>query len=169
LSGVPVLDHFTFTPEDGENTFSFDVLTRGVTGTPPPAGVIYVAAISYTLPDVVWLPPIVGTGRTILKNGTTLPIKFALKLNGKVLSKEQDVYLSITGPDPSTQEVARFTSGQDLKFAGGNGKYQAEFHSKLYKLQAGQTYTVSVKDTCSDAILGSITMTISGKQPHGQK
>ncbi len=77
-TGVPYLQTFTFTPVSGDNTFDFDVTTNLPT-TPNPIGVIFNAAITYNLPDVVWRPPIVGTGRTILKDGTTLPIKFDSK------------------------------------------------------------------------------------------
>ncbi len=164
---LPSLESFEFVPVQGENTFDFDVTREPPTeSVSNPAGLIYNAVISFTVPDVVWRPPIVGTGRTILKNGTTLPIKFVLKTDAGVLHKAQDVYLSITGPGVDVQ----FAPGQGLKFARGNGQYHANFHTKNYKLETGAQYTVSVNDACSGTPLGSpITMTISGKEPHHGK
>lgn len=164
-TGVPYLQTFTFTPVSGDNTFDFDVTTNLPT-TPNPIGVIFNAAITYNLPDVVWRPPIVGTGRTILKDGTTLPIKFELQTNKGILHKSQDIYLSITGTN-GEGEVARFTPGQNMTFATGNGRYHAVFHTKHYNLVPGEQYIVSVNDACSNTTLGSITIHISGKAPHG--
>ncbi len=164
---LPVVGAFAFVPAQGENTFDFDV-TRDVptNSVANPIGLIYNAAISFTLPDVVWRPPIAGTGRTILKNGTTLPIKFVLRTNTGVLRTVQKVYLSITGP---SGEVVRFNTGNGLMFAPGNGQYHADFHTKNFDLTTGVQYTVSVNDSCSGTSLGSITIQMHGKTPHGKK
>jgi len=168
-----VLDTFTFTPIQGENIFGFNVLTRGTSdpATPNPAGLIYNAVITYDLPDVVWRPPIVNTKRAIVKNGTTLPIKFRLRNTSGLIRTGQNVYLLITGPQG---EVARFTRGHGsngLRFARGNGQYIANFHTKRYGLQTGVAYTVSVNDGCTGQALGSLTIQVFGKgtQQHGKK
>ncbi|MGC9965857.1 MAG: hypothetical protein ABSE08_10665 [Syntrophobacteraceae bacterium] len=164
-SGPPVLDSLTFVPVQGENTFGFDVDTHVASGTTNPVGLIYEASITFTVPTVVWRPPI-NTGRTILKNGTTLPIKFVLTTSAGTLHKSQNIYLSITGP---SGEVVRFAPGQGLTFARGNGQYHANFHTKSFGLQTGVQYTISVVDACSGSALSSLPMQIYGKAPHGKK
>ncbi len=54
-----------------------------------------------------------------------------------------------------------------MTFATGNGRYHAVFHTKHYNLVPGEQYIVSVNDACSNTTLGSITIHISGKAPHG--
>jgi hypothetical protein len=164
-TSVPFLQTFPFTPVSGTNTFGFEVTTNLPTTTNP-IGVIFNTVITYNLPDVVWRPPIVHTGRTILKDGTTLPIKFELQTNKGILHTSQEIYLSITGTN-GEGEVARFTPGQDLTFSTGNGQYIAVFHTKNYSLTAGEQYIVAVNDACSNTTLGSITIQIAGKAQHG--
>ena len=102
---LPILYTFSFVPVQGENTFDFDVARDVPTASVAnPVGLIYNAVISFTLPYVVWRPPI-NTGRTILKNGTTLPIKFELETDAGVLHTAQSVYLSITGPSGEVAEL----------------------------------------------------------------
>ncbi len=168
-SGPPVLNTFTFTPIQGENTFAFDVLTNGVPSgqtTPNPAGVIYNAVITYDLPDVVWRPPIVNTRRAIVKNGTTLPIKFRLQDASGIMHTAQNIYLSISGPDGEVAHFALGHGGDSLRFAQGNGQYHANFHTKRFDLQTGVQYTVSVKDGCTGDSLGSLTIQVFGKGSH---
>lgn len=173
---TPRVETFEFFPEQGEantcndNIFGFDVQT-GPAGEPltNPAGLIYRAVITYELPDVIWRPPIVGTGRTILKNGSTLPIKFRLRNASGVIRTRQNIYLSITGPGLSDVRFNLGRGSRNLRFARGNGQYIANFHSKRYDLVTGAVYMVNVNDGCTDEVLGSIPMKISGKggQKHG--
>jgi hypothetical protein len=174
-AGVPKLDTFLFTPVQDtanlpkENIFGFDVLTRGVPAdqiATNPAGVIYNAVITYELPDVLWRPPIVNTRRAIVKNGTTLPIKFRLRDASGLIHTRQNIYLAITGPEG---EVARFDFGRgsrSLRFARGNGQYIANFHTKRYSLQTGVRYTLSVNDICTGEPLGALTIQVFGKGGH---
>jgi hypothetical protein len=163
-----------FTPVQGENTFVFDVETTGFQGAPPehPAGLIYSAAITYDLPNVVWRPPLVGTKRAIVKKGTTLPIKFRLRDAAGRMRTPQNIYLSITGPYPSdtspAREVVRFTRGQGgkvLRFSRGNGEYKANFQTKLYNLKTdpGVYYTISVNDGCTNQSLGTFNFKVIAK------
>jgi hypothetical protein len=158
---------FDFTPTSDENTFDFIVETGATTDQTGPIGLIYKAVISYDLPDVVWRPPIVNSNRTLLKAGTTLPVKFVLKENNKALHTAQNIYVAVTGTEG---QVARFDIGQGstgLRFAKGNGQYITNFKTKDYTLNAGEQYTISVNDGCSGDILGSVQITIQGKKTHG--
>lgn len=163
---APIVGTFTFTPVQGINTLGFDVATNGVTGTNP-VGLLYNAVLTYTVPNVLWRPPL-GTGRKILKNGSTLPIKFLLlKDSGRVLKTQQEVNVTITSP---TGEIVGFSSGQGLKFAKGNGQYNAVFHPKDFGLQKGVQYSINVVDSCSGAVLGSFLFQLT-KAPgrHGNQ
>jgi hypothetical protein len=77
-----------------------------------------------------------------VKNGTTLPIKFVLRTDAGVLHTAQTV--------------------------PGDGQYLENFHTKNYNLQTGAQYIVSVNDACSGTSLGSLTIQIYGKTPHGK-
>ncbi len=158
----------TFTPIQGVNTLGFDVTTNGVTTTNP-VGLIYNAVLTYTVPNVVWRPPL-NTGRRILKYGSTLPIKFQLRTDaGRFLKTPQEVNLIITGP---SGELVGFSSGAGLKFARGNGQYLSVFHSKQYSMAAGVNYAINVVDSCSGTVLGTFPFQVT--QPptphhHGKK
>jgi hypothetical protein len=164
-----------FEPVQGGNTLVFEVETQGITGTTPPqnpAGLIYSAVITYDVPDVVWRPPILGTKRTIVKNGTTLPIKFRLRDAAGRMRTPQNIYLSITGPYLSetdiVPEVVRFTRGKGgkvLRFSRGNGEYKANFQTKLYDLKTdpGLYYKISVNDGCTDETLAFTKFKVFGK------
>jgi hypothetical protein len=152
----------TFTPVQGVNTLGFDVATDGVTTTNP-VGLLYNAVLTYTVPNVIWRPPL-GTGRKILKNGSTLPIKFILRTDtGAVLKTRQDVNVTITSP---TGEIVGFSAGQGLKFAKGNGQYNAVFHSKNYGLQESVQYSINVVDSCSGTVLGSFLFQLTPPPKH---
>jgi hypothetical protein len=161
-SGIP------FTPVSGDNTFDFVVQT-GADSAPGPIALIYKAVISYDVPDVLWRPPIAKSNRTLLKDGTTLPIKFVLNKGKKAIKTVQNIYVAVTGTTDG--EVARFDIGQGstgLRFAKGNGQYITNFKTKDYTLIAGQNYIISVNDGCTGDVLGSVTIQIQAKKPHGK-
>ena len=169
-SGGNVLNTFTFTPIAGENVFDFVVETTGVQSGTNPAGLIYKAELNYGVADVLWRPPLIKSKRTIVKNGTTLPIKFRLASNGKVITDVSQVYLAVTGGGTT---VARFDvgTGQNaLRFGTeGGGQYIALFKTKNYNLQPGIQYTISVNDLCSGQELGSVKLQAIGKNPKPKK
>jgi hypothetical protein len=168
FSDVTTAGSFTFIPAvGGENTLDFVVQTGAATG---PVGLIYNAVISYDVPDAFFLPPITKSSRTLLKAGTTLPIKFVLKKDNKAIRTVQKIYVAVTGPG-TEGVVARFDIGQGstgLRFAKGNGQYITNFKTKDYPLTAGQQYTISVNDYCSGDILGSVQIQIQAPKPHGK-
>ncbi len=158
---APNLGTISFTPVQGMNTLGFDVTTDGVT-TANPVGLIYNAVLNYTVPNVIWRPPLY-TGRKVLKNGSTLPIKFQLKTDtGTILKTPQEINVTITGP---TGEIVGFSYGRGLGFARGNGQYIAVFHSKNYSLLAGVNYAINVVDSCSGTVLGTLSFQVN--QPPG--
>lgn len=159
---APIVGTSTFTPVQGVNTLGFDVETDGVSTTNP-VGLLYNAVLTYTVPNVIWRPPL-GTARKILRNGTTLPIKFVLmKDTGNVLKTQQDINVTITSP---TGEIVGFSKGQGLKFSKGNGQYNAVFHSKNYGLQESVQYSINVIDSCSGTVLGSYLFQLTPPPGH---
>lgn len=171
VTDVSEVSSIPFTPVSGENTFNFVVATEGSAAEAVnPAGLIYRAEIISDTPKVVWLPPMVKSNRAILKNGTTLPIKFRLLGASGVIRTPQNVYLEIT--DSNGNPVAQFNPGKgarSLRFAPGSGMYITNLKTKLYGLTAGAQYTLAVKDGCSDQILESKQIQIFGKKQPGNK
>lgn len=165
---VTTAGSFSFTPVAGEKpTFDFVVQTGATTDQSGPVGLIYNAVITYDVPDVLWRPPITKSSRTLLKAGTTLPIKFVLSKGNKPIRTVQNIYVLVTGTEG---EIARFDIGQGstgLRFAKGNGQYITNFKTKDYSLTAGQ-YTISVNDNCTRDILGSVQIQIQAPKPHGK-
>ncbi len=53
------------------------------------------------VPDAAFLPPATNDSFT-LQDGSTLPLKFALSLNGAPLTAVQQVYLEIKDPSGAT-------------------------------------------------------------------
>jgi hypothetical protein len=109
---------------------------------------------------------------------TTLPIKFRLRDTAGRMRTPKNIYLSITGPYPTTIDpvpvVVSFTRGKGgkaLRFSRGNGEYKANFQTKLYNLKTdpGLHYTISVNDGCTNQSLGSTNIKVFGKVKKGKK
>jgi hypothetical protein len=161
--------------EPGENSLDFVVRDYGLEGGTPetnPTGLIYSVTYNYTIPEVLWRPPITTSAHPILKNGRTLPIKFKLiNEDGTPITERQDIYLTIQGPGDSDQVIARFNPGfgcRSLRFCPRSYQYHANFKTKRHFLRNGATYTVYVHDGCTDEVLGSKEFTVEKKKGNGK-
>lgn len=154
------LQSFALEPVAEANTLDFVVQGSPATGgQKPPTGVIYKAILSYETPNVQWRPPIAGTHRAIVKNWSTLPIKFKLRQNdGTLIMERQKVYVAVTGP---LGDIVRFN---ELRFSEGNAQYHVNLRTKLYPFQLEVPYTIEVRDACTGLVLGSTPMQIFGKK-----
>lgn len=152
----------TFTLEAVAKANNLDFVVQGAPaagGEKPPTGVVYKAVLNYETPVVQWRPPIYRTGRSIVKNWSTLPIKFKLRQNdGTLIMEQQQVYVAIAGPQG---DMVRF---DQLRFSEENAQYHVNLKTKFFPFQLEVPYTIEVRDACTGLVLGSTPMQIFGKK-----
>ncbi len=157
---------YPVSPHAGTNTLDFIVRNYAGENSPTsnPTGLVYKsAAVSYSLPDVIWLPPITNADFA-LQDGTTLPIKFRLSQGMTLITDMQGVNVAVVyGDGPGGDAIRTYSLGDGvefLRFDAVENYYIANFKTKDFGLADGM-YTAVVRDNCSGEVLGYWPFTLS--------
>lgn len=160
---------YSVTIQPGLNTMDFIVRNYASTALNP-TSLAYKLDFNANVPDAVFLPPVTNDSFTLL-DGSTLPVKFSLSLNGALLGTAQQVYLEIE--DPNGAVLTRYDPGDgssSLRFDPLTSAYIANFQTKNFaNLVDGGTYTAVIRDGCSGASLGSLAFQIFASNGTGHK
>ena len=166
--------NYTISPVPGLNTLDFIVRNYAGSNSPTgnPTGLIYKAMINYEIPDVVWQPPVTNEG-FVLKNGTTLPLKFKLyQQDGTLITEEKSVIVEVYYKAPGATMPTLVTSWElgpgvdNLRFDPYEYYYIANVKTKELGLADGVYYAV-VFDGCADSLQleKPIEFKVSSEQP----
>lgn len=93
--------------------------------------------------SVTWLPPVTNDA-FILKDGTTLPLKFQISENGTLVNSQQPVFLEVAGPVGFTTVSIQLGEGvESLRWNADECYYIANLKTKDGNWPAGE-YTATV-------------------------
>lgn len=104
-----------------------------------------------------WRPPL-SNEKYVLKNGSTLPIKFKLAATGTVA-------LTVSGPGGFSYTWTADKGRNALRYDAAEGNYIANFHTRDFNLAKGE-YTVSVYD--GPILVASKTFSVVSKPSRGK-
>lgn len=99
-------------------------------------------------PLITWLSPLNNADSPyLLKEGSTLPIKFSFKDTSGNLIKDENVKITVRG-NASEQVFVMGEGDNDIEYDEEKGVYKLEFHTKRYEfIKEGQTYQVIVSNS----------------------
>ncbi|TEU13245.1 MAG: hypothetical protein E3J21_19100 [Anaerolineales bacterium] len=140
------------------------------TGQHGPMGLLFLLDLDYEVPDVMWQPPLTNADFA-LQDGTTMPLKFKLKMqDGTLITDMQGVYLVVHGPTVGPGEPGAWGAGfvtynlgegiESLRFDPCEYYYIANFRTKDFPLESGKWYTAVVHDSCTGQALGHYTFMV---------